>query len=313
MTTTDDVVDLLDFTWKRLLGRVDDLTDDEYLWEPVPGCWTVRRGADGRLRSDRAFPPPRPAPFTTIAWIVAHIAGTAPATGQAWPLVVGDRRDPDTFGDLPATADEARGRLAAAYRGWREALASIPAGVLDTPLGDLGDLAHSYAGGAYAQASGLAFVLHWLDEHIHHGSQIATIRDLYRASPDRAGYHSPAHPDPVVDAVLRGDEDALTAAVAGDPGAVARARRVHPDAVARAVATGGPPAVRRLVDLGFPLDAPGAVPTLHLAVWYDDPEAVALLLDLGADPEATDPLFRTTPRGWAAYAGHDEVAAVLGG
>jgi hypothetical protein len=226
---------------------------------------------------------------------------------------VGDRRDPGTFAALPATADEARGRLAAAYRGWREALASIPPAVLDTPLGDLGDLAHSYAGGVYARASVLGLVLHWLDEHIHHGSQIATIRDLYRASPERAGYRSPAHPDPVVDAVLRGDEDALAAAVAGDPGAVARARDAHPDAVGRAVGVGGPPAVQRLVDLGFPLDAPGAVPTLHLAVWYDDPEAVALLLDLGADAEAIDPLFRTTPSGWAAYAGHDDVAAVLSG
>ena len=71
--------------------------------------------------------------------------------------------------------------------------------------------------------------------------------------------------------------------------------------------------MRRLVQLGFPLDAPGAVPTLHLAAWYDDPEAVALLLDLGADAEATDPLFRRTPSAWAAYAGHDDVAAVLGG
>jgi hypothetical protein len=226
---------------------------------------------------------------------------------------VGDRRDTETYGALPATADEARARLAVAHGGWRDALQSIAPEVLDTETGDLGDLAHRYAGGAYARATALGLVLHWVDEHIHHGSQIATIRDLYRASPDRAGHRSPAHPDRVVDAVLRGDEDALTAAVADEPRAVERARNAHPDAVPRAVAVGGPPAVRRLVELGFPLDAPGAVPTLHLAVWYDDPEAVALLLDLGADPAATDPLFRTTPRGWAAYAGHDDLIAVLDG
>jgi hypothetical protein len=117
----------------------------------------------------------------------------------------------------------------------------------------------------------------------------------------------------VVDAVLRGDGDALAAALAADPRAVDRARREHPDAVARAVAVGGPPALRRLVELGFPLDAPGAVPSLHLAVWYDEPDAVALLLDLGADPEATDPIFRGTARGWADYAGHTDLAAVLDG
>jgi hypothetical protein len=310
VATSDDVIGLLDYTWKRLLGRVEGMTDDEYLWEPVPGCWTVRQGADGRLRPDRAFPPPRPEPFTTIAWIVAHIAGREPATGQTWPLLVGDR--PRTLGPLPATAAEARHRLADAHRGWHDALTTIPPAALDTPMAELGDLARSYAAGVYADATGLGLVLHWLDEHIHHAAQIATIRDLYRATPELAGYRSPPHADPVVDAVLRGDEDALTAAVADDPGAVERARHEHPDAVARAVAVGGPPAVRRLVDLGFPLDAPGAVPSLHLAVWYDEPDTVALLLDLGADAEAADPLFRTTPRAWAVYAGHRDAAAALG-
>jgi hypothetical protein len=309
VATSNDVIDLLDFTWKRLLGRVEGMTDEEYLWEPVPGCWTVRRGADGRLRPDRGFPPPRPEPFTTIAWIVAHIAGREPATGQTWPLLVGER--PRTVGPLPATAAEARHRLADAHRGWRDALAGIPPASLDVPMAELGDLARSYAAGVYAQSTGLALVLHWLDEHIHHAAQIGTIRDLYRASPEPARFHSPAHPDPVVDAVLRGDEDALVAAVADAAGAIERARSEHPDAVARAVAVGGPPALRRLVELGFPIDAPGAVPSLHLAVWYDEPDTVALLLDLGADPEATDPLFRSTPRAWAVYAGHPGAAAAL--
>jgi hypothetical protein len=27
--------------------RLQGLTDEEYFWEPVEGCWTLRRGRDG--------------------------------------------------------------------------------------------------------------------------------------------------------------------------------------------------------------------------------------------------------------------------
>jgi hypothetical protein len=34
----------LDWHWKaQLRPRLDGLTDDEYRWEPVAGCWNVRR------------------------------------------------------------------------------------------------------------------------------------------------------------------------------------------------------------------------------------------------------------------------------
>ncbi|GGS95170.1 hypothetical protein GCM10010270_79010 [Streptomyces violaceus] len=28
-------------------AKVDRMTDEEYLWEPVPGCWSVRRRMNG--------------------------------------------------------------------------------------------------------------------------------------------------------------------------------------------------------------------------------------------------------------------------
>jgi hypothetical protein len=31
----------LDYYYARFRDRVDGLTDDEYLWEPLPGCLTV--------------------------------------------------------------------------------------------------------------------------------------------------------------------------------------------------------------------------------------------------------------------------------
>ena len=61
--------------YEALRARVEGLGDDEFFWEPVPECWTVRRGADGRWAVDYPEPPhPDPAPFTTIGWRLVHLA-----------------------------------------------------------------------------------------------------------------------------------------------------------------------------------------------------------------------------------------------
>ena len=53
----------------QLRPRLDGLTDDEYFWQPVPDCWTVH--PNGGI--DFTYPEPEPAPFTTIAWRLAHV------------------------------------------------------------------------------------------------------------------------------------------------------------------------------------------------------------------------------------------------
>jgi hypothetical protein len=63
------------------------LTDGEYLWEPVPGCWSIRRRAAGPGpaaaflvgagewgRDSAPFPHPWPPPFTTLAWRLGHLS-----------------------------------------------------------------------------------------------------------------------------------------------------------------------------------------------------------------------------------------------
>ena len=83
----------LDLHWRAALRpRLDGLTDEEYFWEPVAGCWSVRRrgvstapiavGA-GEFTFEFAYPAPDPAPVTTIAWRLAHmIVGLATRNGS---------------------------------------------------------------------------------------------------------------------------------------------------------------------------------------------------------------------------------------
>ncbi len=37
------ICESLDNAWNPLVERLDDLRDAEYMWEPVAGCWTIRR------------------------------------------------------------------------------------------------------------------------------------------------------------------------------------------------------------------------------------------------------------------------------
>jgi hypothetical protein len=38
-----ELAEQLDWHWQnQLRPRPDGLTDEEYFWEPVPGCWSLR-------------------------------------------------------------------------------------------------------------------------------------------------------------------------------------------------------------------------------------------------------------------------------
>jgi hypothetical protein len=64
-----------DQAYALIRERVEGLTDEEFWWQPVAGCWTVRQDASGRWSADYPEPPhPDPAPFTTIAWRLVHVA-----------------------------------------------------------------------------------------------------------------------------------------------------------------------------------------------------------------------------------------------
>ncbi|CAM5674227.1 DinB family protein [Mycolicibacterium aubagnense] len=163
---TEELAEQLDWHWQhQLRPRLDGLTDDEYFWQPVPGCWTVH--PDGSV--DFSYPPPQPEPFTTIAWRLAHVIvgvlamrnhshfGGPPADYPSWPYA----RDART----------ALAQLDAAYAHWIAGVRGLDDAALTRPCGP--------AEGPYADLSMATLVLHINREVIHHGAEIACVRDLY--------------------------------------------------------------------------------------------------------------------------------------
>ena len=166
----DDLLDSLDQTWSQLSERLAGLTVDEYVWEPASGCWNVRANADGGGSVDEHDPEADPAPVTTIAWRMWHVAvdcldsyssrvfgrtGTG-LVGTAWVL------DPD----------EAHVLL---ERAWRVFRGGVAEGGSDRLFDLLGE-----GWGAYAESTVLALALHAQREVTHHGAEMALLRDLFR-------------------------------------------------------------------------------------------------------------------------------------
>ncbi|WP_283135152.1 DinB family protein [Rhizohabitans arisaemae] len=62
-----------DLTWSLFELHLEQLKPEDFLWEPGPYCWTVRRGVDGMWVPDWAETEPDPVPVPTIGWISWHI------------------------------------------------------------------------------------------------------------------------------------------------------------------------------------------------------------------------------------------------
>jgi hypothetical protein len=180
---TPVLADQLDWHWNRQLRpRFDRLGDDEYFWEPVPDCWSIRkRGAStapvalgaGDYVMDEASAELETAPVTTIAWRLAHIIVgclAAPAARQFG----GPPADFGTF-EYAGTAAQALEQLDGAYAAWMRGVRNLDAEGLAKPCGP--------AYGPYADDPLAALVLHYNREIIHHGAEIALLRDLYRRRP----------------------------------------------------------------------------------------------------------------------------------
>jgi hypothetical protein len=279
-----------DFAFERLMGRLRGLTDEEYLWEPAPGCWSIRATGDGTWKADGSPIPVKPAPLTTIAWRLDHLTFVLEGERNATWLGATPVGTPDRAGAAPS-ADTAIRDLESAFDLFKRNVSAADAAGLTTPMGPVA--------GPYGEDSRAAFVLHELDELIHHASEIAAMRDVYRALAAAA--------NPVVAAVDREDWAAVEALLASDP-----ALRATPVVAEMAVAERWD-AVRRLADLGFDVGASGGITALHYAAVHGEREIAELLIKHGADPSTKDTEFEQDAAGWAAYGKHEELAKYLRG
>jgi DinB superfamily len=181
-----ELLDQLEWHWEhQLRPRLDGLTDEEYFWEPVPGCWSIRPRAQattplamgpGELVVDFAMPQPEPSPVTTIAWRLAHVIvgvfgwrnashfGGAPVDWATW--------------DYAATAADALRQLDAAHAAWVKGVRGLGIDGLTRPTGPAEP---------YPDVPMAGLVLHIHREVIHHGAEISLLRDLYRWKGDGSG------------------------------------------------------------------------------------------------------------------------------
>lgn len=193
------LLEVMFFIERFTLGRAwDGLTDEEYLYEPVPGAWSIHPidecttpdpwrsgewGADYDLSIVMgAIAGGPPEPMTTIGWLCWHmgsmpgrtveleIFGGPHATESGWssPYVAAHPIFP--------TAAEAVTELQA---GWNR----LRAGLLLSTDDQLEQRVrfYGYGGEPGPEATGAQVVASVLNEVSHHATQIGVLRDLYRS------------------------------------------------------------------------------------------------------------------------------------
>jgi DinB superfamily len=174
-----DRVDLLDAQMEEAYGllrdRLEGLSDEEYLWEPVPGAWTLHRRPDGSWDYDYEEPDPEPAPFTTIGWRLHHVASCkvmyheyafGPRRRTWWTL-----ENPGERGPMMQWLEEGQRLLASDLRSLDDD------DELDAPrLTNWGEEWPTWK-------------IFWTMIHhdAHHGAEIACLRDLYRWTHSSSG------------------------------------------------------------------------------------------------------------------------------
>ena len=154
---------------QRTMRRLDGLTDEEYFWEPAPGCWTVRR-VGGGIVTDGSWPPPDPPPVTTIGWRLVHVCSFL---RDHWLRPVAFGVEPAPERPVPETAAAALIAVAGAIAAWQHDLDGVDDERLWAPMGP--------AAAPYSEGTVASFVEHIHDEFIHHAAEVALLRDLYRA------------------------------------------------------------------------------------------------------------------------------------
>lgn len=174
-----EVLDQIETHWhEQLRPRLDGLSDEEYFWQPVPGCWTISRRGESRAPNshgsgeftwDHGPAPAGPEPVTTIAWRLAHLTVTLAETSGVH--LGGPPTNEATFG-YAGTAQEALRQLDDAHDTWVEGVRGLGDAGLTRPQGPTQP-------SEFADAPMAKLILYINLEVIHHGAEVCLLRDLY--------------------------------------------------------------------------------------------------------------------------------------
>jgi hypothetical protein len=177
-----------------------DLTDDEFFWEPFTTTWSIRRqdqcstpnpfGA-GEWVADFEIPEPAPVPMTTIAWLYWHI-GSMPGRLCGIDFLGGTRTVASgwtspylTHHPIFTSAAEAVTALRDGWQRLRGAIERADDDQLEVTTAGYTYAAEPPRGGVcVAGPPGPAhpathFIAATLNEVGHHGTQICALRDAY--------------------------------------------------------------------------------------------------------------------------------------
>ena len=278
MDLAEALISFSDKIYERLRCRLEGIEADEMLWEPAPGSWSVRTGANGSpffdwgLGGSRMLPAITPPPVTTIAWRVAHIVDLLKENRCATVLGL----EPEaSAGELWLTTrpEEMIDHLDRAHATWRRYLSQTDPAALLQPADPWG--------------TRLSLVHHIIGEFAHHAAEVGVLRDLWNASRESHG---------LLGAVLRADRDAVAQA---GPDAVVTLREERPGLLVEAASVGRWAMADLLLDLGFTPEMPPGPSALHFAAGLGRIDLVRRLVEAGASTEAADDRLHATPLGWA--------------
>jgi hypothetical protein len=161
----------------RLRERLDGITDEEYLWEPVAGCWSVRRREDARSPHphgpgewvfDDTWNEPDPPPFTTIAWRLMHLVGSI--SGYA-VFLWGNGELTDNWHEVTPVAAEGVALWDMHASAFVEALSAEDDASLERQI---------IIPRCPEETPRWRIVANVIGEMRHHGAEVGVLRDLYR-------------------------------------------------------------------------------------------------------------------------------------
>ena len=169
----------LDTTMEIFHERLAGLTDEEYLWEPVPGAWSLR--PRGQQSTDRGYgkgdyvfeytaPPPEPSPLRTIGWLLWHISAGSLLRSD---YTIGGHDMTWNDVECPGTAEGGLALLRHGVGRYRAIYDEVPAD-------EFAQVGRSSFPWGLDPGLPLRDILWWQNrEVIHHAAEVSMLRDFY--------------------------------------------------------------------------------------------------------------------------------------